>query len=454
MIPRMEHVARRYGAWVTMATFGAWAEATGQHGFREHIARIFHDTNDAVRVTKLLPRISKDWNAPSSSRFDRYLPWVAREFDRIYIPWKNIAEREGLPDVPTGYDFGRRTFVRVPETFQDYAMELGQLGRDTRVLQDAFLSIVNWATDEHIDLNRYTWDEAMKEALAWSEARELASLSQGYIVYRFADGWTIQKLRTQEQLDSEADIMQNCLDQYEAGSPVTSYDGSKVWIFSLRDPKGRSHATLEWDLENAYVSQLRGKQNMEPAPEYLERLICFRIDYLDPLLSQHGFTSISTPSGFDIFGKTPLVGSYSVRCPGKENDVFVVYESESRGLASAFSQAQVDGAIESLQHTFDRTAESIVFPYDLPDDERDAWEEEAMREHWNDLAAEASIDELANEKLVPWSIPWFVWRASHLILEDAEDEMMEWIARQPGLSCRNHGKPVASKAELTALPEP
>ena len=76
--------------------------------------------------------------------------------------------------------------------------------------------------------------------------------------------------------------MQHCVNEYRMDPDGEIFDpsGYKVWIFSLRDPKGRPHATMEFWVEddaNPHVSQLRGKQNAAPKDEYLKRMVEFRL---------------------------------------------------------------------------------------------------------------------------------------------------------------------------------
>lgn len=457
LLPRMEHVAKQYGDYVTMATFGAWAEATGQHGLREHLARIFHDINeDSTRALQMLPRLAKDWNASMDTRFDRYLPWAAREFNRMFKPYKRIAKREGLPAFPPGYDVASRTMVRLHPELDPYVRELGALATDTRDLQNRFRAIVDWAEDEGIDLNKYDWFDAAAESERWAEQRKLEDIPQGRIVYRFGDGWTIQQLSRQEQLDAESNIMQHCLEEYTGGDPVTSVDGRDVWIYSLRDPTGAPHATMEWDLEDSYVSQLRGKQNDVPKPDYLERIVGFRLEYLDPDAEQIGVVAVDDPDGYDIFGRTPLLGSYSARKTpgGKPGPLLLVYAEWAPGNAEVFSVMAIDKAMGSLQEEFDRRWLLIQEPpHEMTYEEGLRWEEEEQGKAWNDMLSGVDVTQVAPGAEAPRSLHWLVWRDHQVVLEDNEDEMVNWLA-EGGWSpaCRFLGQRAANKARLLALP--
>lgn len=457
LLPRMTHVGKQYGDYVTMATFGAWAEATGQHGLREHLARIFHDSqDDSTRTLASLPRLAKDWRAPTDTRFDRYLPWAAREFNRMFKPYKRIAKREGFPAFPPGYDLASRTMVRLHPEFDPYVGELSALSLDTRYLQNRFRAIVDWAEAEGIDLNKYDWAAAAKESERWGEQRQLEEIPQGAVVYRFGDGWTIQQLSRQEQLDAESEIMQHCLEEYAGTDPVISVDGREVWIYSLRDPTGAPHATMEWDLADSYVSQLRGKQNDIPKRDYLERMVGFRLEYLDPIVEEIGFTSVEDPKGYDLFQRTPLLGAYGARqAPGgKVGAPLLVYAEWAAGNAAVFTLGAVEEAIDRLQDSFDRRwLGAWEPPQGLTEDESLEWEEREQREAWNEMLSSADITELARDEEGPHALHWLVWRDHQAVLEDSEDEMVQWLAGGGwSPACRFLGQRAANKARLMALP--
>ena len=375
---RMEWVAKNYGDYVTMATFGAWAEATGQHGFREHIARMFQDiTMEGKRhwVVANLARFGKDWRAPMDSRFDRYLPWAAREFNRMFKPYKKIAKREGLPEFPTEYDLAAR---RVPwderddpdleHQFDAYQRGLTALAQDTRVLQDRFRAVVDWADSEKVDLNKYTWREAVDEAHDW--VAPVGALAQGEVVFAFDDGWTVQELTTQEQLTDEDEAMQHCVGEYFDEVAV-----GQTRIFSLRDPGGLPHATLEWNVKRGFVPQLKGKQNAAPLRPYLLRMIPFRRAFLDPI------SKVRPQSGLEagVYGelrKTPYLGAWAFNPEGllqdkiggfgaleaaMENDVlYLVYGREWAGVWDAYELDELAEAdLTRLRADFASTAEEV-----------------------------------------------------------------------------------------------
>jgi hypothetical protein len=89
-------------------------------------------------------------------------------------------------------------------------------------------------------------------------------------VYDAGDGWTVVRLLTSTALDIEGQQMGHCVGQgaYDCGLS-TNFIG----IYSLRDPSGKSHVTIEIDHTMDKVEQIKGKQNKPPKAEYMRRLL-------------------------------------------------------------------------------------------------------------------------------------------------------------------------------------
>ena len=82
------------------------------------------------------------------------------------------------------------------------------------------------------------------------------------IVYRFKDGMFFAKLNSSQCLDREGKLMQHCV-----GSYADQVREGKVVIYSLRDKKNQSHATLE--VREKEIFQIKGKQNEAPIEKYI-----------------------------------------------------------------------------------------------------------------------------------------------------------------------------------------
>jgi hypothetical protein len=156
------------------------------------------------------------------------LPWVAkllletyRDGHQRYAPYADIP-----PHKPSAYD----------------AMMVGAATKIARALP----RISDWAHATHPDLMQLTLGQAKHRSDRWHaqlEAKEKAAgVLQGEVVYRFADGWTVQNLTTKKHLDSEGDYQAHCVgragywDQVQQGTTE---------IRSLRDPDGKPVITFE-----------------------------------------------------------------------------------------------------------------------------------------------------------------------------------------------------------------
>ncbi len=76
-------------------------------------------------------------------------------------------------------------------------------------------------------------------------------------------GWTIQEVKSENDLLVEGNLMKNCIgdycDQVESGESI---------IFSLRDPTNKPHVSIEFDSTGKYVEQIQGNSNQEPDVKY------------------------------------------------------------------------------------------------------------------------------------------------------------------------------------------
>ena len=306
---RLRWIAGQYPPDVLAMTAATFAEATGQ----DRISRILYqyaaeadaewagrrdwhnDSGDwyVQKAFNILGEQKDGFTTAMHTRFDRYLPWAAREFGRL------------------------RDHYGSGWTHRDWDDKL----------HTQFRAIVDWSEAERVDLNRYNLRDALDAAEAWGDARVGAGVPQGTVVYQFDDGWTVQELNEQDALDAEGAIMQHCLDTYESDrgeqqGRVWEYDppvvmdtsGMPVKIYSLRDPQGQPHATMEfieqrdWHPGAPYVSQLKGKQNADPKYEYLSRMVEFR----RARLAATPAVAVPFPDHADGIAQ-PLVGAFKIK---------------------------------------------------------------------------------------------------------------------------------------------
>lgn len=90
------------------------------------------------------------------------------------------------------------------------------------------------------------------------------------VIAELEAGYTIVELKSPQALDRESSHMQHCvgLGGYDEG--ITN---GTISILSLRDAKGRPHATMEVLNRERYVRELKGKQNKFPTDKYFDLLV-------------------------------------------------------------------------------------------------------------------------------------------------------------------------------------
>ncbi|MCS4089685.1 PcfJ domain-containing protein [Rhizobium sp. BK176] len=110
-------------------------------------------------------------------------------------------------------------------------------------------------------------------------------------VYDAGDGWSIVRLLTPEALDIEGHEMGHCVGQ---GAYDYGLSKNTVGIYSLRDPYGKSHVTLEIKHSMAELRQIKGKQNKPPKAEYMRRLLGW------PDLKDLSVQDTELPPGFAV----------------------------------------------------------------------------------------------------------------------------------------------------------
>ena len=135
------------------------------------------------------------------------------------------------------------------------------------------LNMRDWLRSENPELASYTYEQAVRASEEWhamvASGGEGLEYGERNIVYgpiwknEQFNGWTIQEVRTRNDLLAEGYRMDHCVGDYceEVKSGVSR-------IFSLRDPENEPHVTMETDLSGKEARQIRGKSNSIPKDEY------------------------------------------------------------------------------------------------------------------------------------------------------------------------------------------
>lgn len=164
--------------------------------------------------------------------FDKFVPWVFREFNNLQ------------------YD--------TPQDYIDAANALASVAPH----------LPSWQRKAKVDINRLSMAEAIARIEAWLEAQRPEPAHAGRVVYRFPDGWTVQRLVTEEQILSEGAVMRHCMRDPAKGyfkrtlcegpfGPITP----EIRIYSLRDTDGVPHVTLMQDVTSGAFVEVRSQGN-------------------------------------------------------------------------------------------------------------------------------------------------------------------------------------------------
>jgi hypothetical protein len=116
--------------------------------------------------------------------------------------------------------------------------------------------------------------EADKAMMKFAQKSRGLRIAEGdeELAHQLDDGWYVVRLLTPTALDRESGEMQHCIGQ--GGYDEKLKDRGYAY-FSLRDPFGKPHATMEVNALKGVPLQMQGKQNEEPIPEYFDRMLEF-----------------------------------------------------------------------------------------------------------------------------------------------------------------------------------
>ena len=139
-------------------------------------------------------------------------------------------------------------------------------------LEAALPQIAYWVEKTKPDLFRMSALQAIGLA-SDMEVEDDFPVPQGEVIYRFPDGWTVQELKTPEQVYAEGEVMQHCMRESAHGPEFCEQvDLGNTRLFSLRNPQGRPGVSMEYNTEKNRFVQIFAKQNT-PLGASLQSLI-------------------------------------------------------------------------------------------------------------------------------------------------------------------------------------
>jgi hypothetical protein len=129
-------------------------------------------------------------------------------------------------------------------------------------LEAALPQIAYWVEKTQPDLFRMSALQAIGLA-SDMEVEDDFPVPQGEVIYRFPDGWTVQELKTPEQVYAEGEVMQHCMRESAHGPEFCEQiDFGETRLFSLRNPQGRPGVSMEYDAKGKQFVQIFAKQNV------------------------------------------------------------------------------------------------------------------------------------------------------------------------------------------------
>lgn len=259
---RLAWIAKTYAKYpiVVWQMIDIIAHATGRDNW--HLA-----VRDAARVDpEMLRAITEYGLVPTDRRARSDVP--ARYIQALVAM---VSEFEQFNRrVPGEGIFPWMAAQLVAERQRPLEMQWGELGRDPQAIYARFkrqgAHYLAWMAAERPNIGGMSVEEVEAAVEEWEQAREEGEVKPGEVVYEFDDGWTVQELTTDEQLAYEGTAMQHCVGDY-----CEAVREGESRIFSVRDPRGRPHVTIEFDPNTSRVTQVMGKQNTDPIPEYQVR---------------------------------------------------------------------------------------------------------------------------------------------------------------------------------------
>jgi hypothetical protein len=88
------------------------------------------------------------------------------------------------------------------------------------------------------------------------------------VMYTFKDGYTIKKLLDQKELTREGNLMGHCAKDEKQGY-FNKIKSKEIELWSLRDASNGPHCTIEFDIKEKKVLQIKGKQNEGVVKKYI-----------------------------------------------------------------------------------------------------------------------------------------------------------------------------------------
>lgn len=206
----------------------------------------------------------KDLKTFHHEKTDELFPWLTREWKKGRI-------------MPAGYG---ALAMETNENHDEDGPGVGIVNRRDIHHWGDFMKSGHPLRREMGDIMQHKSPEFFDRIKAWDQAMEDERSQQaaagGEVVHQWPDGWSVRRLHTPEELESEGDAMGHCV-----GSYANEVGNGRTMIYSLRDAKGQPHVTTEiephlWDESDHPFDPddyFHLHQTLRHAPEYVKQMI-------------------------------------------------------------------------------------------------------------------------------------------------------------------------------------
>lgn len=209
-----------------------------------------------------------------------------------------IINKEKLPKLSPAF---KRQIAQHPDKFpkwlvekastQDiYSVDVGSLLR--------FSHVVDYLNTLTSNVTNMSVEEAVKQTAKWDadlrkrkedvsrEKKTIAEETGVTVVYRLPNGYSFVSVDSKDALKREGDLMGHCVGGAGYYKQVKS---GATKIYSLRDTNNKPHVTIEYNVRNKKIEQIKGKENEPPVKKYRPAVLKFISD--NPKLPVHAVDS-------------------------------------------------------------------------------------------------------------------------------------------------------------------
>lgn len=171
----------------------------------------------------------------------------------------------------------KRGTMTYEESSQEYRDWFSQFMSNYSLEGRKISEIKDWKVQNNIQIASYTLPQAIVASDAWhkmmAEKGKNLTYEEKNIVYgpvwedeKF-NGWTIQEVKTENDLEVEGNRMNHCVSSY-----CKDVQSGESIIYSLRDPNNEPHVTIEVTGDGKGIDQIQGNSNSEPKLIYKKML--------------------------------------------------------------------------------------------------------------------------------------------------------------------------------------